>query len=81
MPGIHNKASCDALGSGYTPCHFAQWVMEWSEIFKRKTNKRSLEAHKLPKDNQGAYIISAFVCFTSTCQSTCMIYILLNASL
>jgi hypothetical protein len=19
MPGIHNKASCDALGSGYTP--------------------------------------------------------------
>ncbi len=62
MPGIHNKASCDALGSGYTPCHLAKWVMERSETFKRKTNKRSLEAHKLPKDNQGAYIISDFVC-------------------
>jgi hypothetical protein len=36
--------------------------MEWSEILKRITNKKSLEAHQLPKDNQGAYIISAFVC-------------------
>jgi hypothetical protein len=62
MQGIRNKASCDALGSGYTPCHLAKRVMEWSEILKGITNKMSLGAHKLPKDNQGAYIISAFVC-------------------
>jgi hypothetical protein len=65
MPGIHNKASCDALGSGYTPYHLAKWVMEWSEIFKEKNKQEELggpQASKLQKDNWGAYIIIAFVC-------------------